>query len=72
MGLTVQMESSNGDKIFRQLQKSKSRFLWFRVFKGGCCPGLRARDYKEPVLILEVVDGQRKSNRNDKEIRQQE
>lgn len=39
--------------------------------RGGCCPGLRARDYKEPVLILEVVDGQRKSNRNDKEIRQQ-
>lgn len=20
----------------------------------GCCPGLRARDYKEPILILET------------------
>lgn len=39
---------------------------------GGCCPGLRARDYKEPVLILEVKDGERKSNRDDKEVREQE
>lgn len=39
---------------------------------GGCCPGLRARDYKEPVLILEVKDGKSKSNRDDKEVREQE
>ena len=38
---------------------------------GGVSPVVRAADYKEPILILEVINGQRKSNRNDKEIRQQ-
>lgn len=38
---------------------------------GGVSPGLRARDYKEPILVLIKVDnGQRKTNRNDKEVRQ--
>ena len=44
-----------------------------RVFdRGGCCPGLRATDYKDPPKILEVKDEQRESNRNDKEIWEQE
>ena len=39
---------------------------------GGCCPAIRARDYKDPILVLEVTDEKRRSNRNDKDIWQQE
>lgn len=36
---------------------------------GGCCPSIRARDYKEPILILvEVNDGDKRAIRNDKKI----
>lgn len=41
---------------------------------GGCCPTLRSNDYKDPVsiLVIERKNGQRKTNRNDKGIWQQE
>ena len=39
---------------------------------GGVSPVIRAADYKEPVMILEVIDEQRRSNRDDKEVWEQE
>lgn len=39
---------------------------------GGCCPAIRSNDYKEPIAIVEVFNGKRKSNRDDKEVREQE
>lgn len=41
------------------------------VYGWGCLP-IRARDHKDPILILEATDEKRRSNRNDKDIRQQE
>ena len=35
---------------------------------GGISPTIRSRDYKGAIKILEVTNGQRKSDRNDKEI----
>lgn len=39
---------------------------------GGISPTIRSRDYKGPIKILEIVHGKGKSNRDDKEIWQQE
>jgi len=37
--------------------------------RGGCSPTILARDYKDPVLILEVMDGTRKPSRENQYIR---
>ena len=33
---------------------------------GGICPTIRSRDYKGAIKVLEITDGQGKSNKNDK------
>lgn len=38
---------------------------------GGVSPCIQSRDYKGPRMVLVKVDEQRRTNRNDKEIRQQ-
>ena len=58
------------DIIFLGNYRGKNQGLCGSVYSwGGCCPELRARDYKEPVMILEVKDGQKQTDRSDTDVR---
>lgn len=72
MDLTALTELLNGHNMVRKFPRTWYKFFWKRIRSGGVAPCLQSRDYKGPRMILVNEDEQRKANRDDKEIWEQE